>query len=326
VRLNKRFFLSVLLIVAGILIFYLVYELTTIKKDMSDFRVCYQGGLRITAVETLYRPSDGHLQYKYAPVSALFFSAFTLLPYEAAKILWYFLELAFLFGIFYFSLKILPVKNRRTASLVGFSLLVLAKFIGRELELGQVNTLIIFLMTGTLAFFLEEKNVAGGILYGLSLLFKPYALILAPYFLFKKKFRLLGAGFGAVLLGLMLPVFIYGPKGNFLVLQEWGETLFFTTPGLVTAGDNASLYAFLFKHLYGEQRWLAQILIVLGIGVLGIAFIKIINIGKAAGLERPEILETSFLFILIPLLSPLGWYYNYFYSALAVLVLINNLD
>lgn len=325
-RFNKRFFLAALLVVAGILIFYLVYELTTIKKDMSDFRVCYQGGQRILAVETLYRSADGHLQYKYSPVSALFFSVFTLLPYEGAKVLWYYLELVFLFGIFYFSLKILPVKNGGTASLVGLSLLVLAKFIGRELELGQVNILIIFLLAGTLAFFFEDKNLAAGLLYGLSLLIKPYALILAPYFIFKKKFRLLASGFSALLLGLLIPLVIYGPRGNFLVLREWGETLSSSTPGLLTAGDNASLYAFLFKHLNGEQRWLAKILMVLGIGVLVAAFIKMIAIGKAARLERPEVLEASFLFILIPLLSPLGWYYNYLYSALAVLVLINTID
>jgi hypothetical protein len=326
VRLNKRFFLWILLLVAIILIFFLIYELTTIQKDMTDFRVCYQGGRRILAVETLYRAADGHLLYKYSPVSALFFSIFALLPYEVAKVLWFYLELAFLFGIFSISLKILPIKNKRTASLVVFSLFVLAKFIGRELELGQVNTLIIFLLTGTFAFFFEEKDLTAGIFYGVSLFFKPYALILVPYFLIKKKFRLLAAGLGAFLLGLMLPAVIYGPKGNFLVLQEWVETLFSSTPGLLTAGDNASLYAFLFKHLYGEQRWLAEILIVLGVGLLGAAFIRMMNIGQKAKLERPEILEASFLFILIPLLSPLGWYYNYFYSALAVLVLINDLD
>ncbi|GAI44037.1 unnamed protein product, partial [marine sediment metagenome] len=30
--------------------------------------------------------------------------------------------------------------------------------------------------------------------------------------------------------------------------------------------------------------------------------------------EEAEILEYSFLFVLIPLFSPLAWYYNYLYS------------
>src|SRR4030042_614194 len=60
-----------------------------IRKDMTDFGVCYQGGQRIVQGETLYREADGHLQFKYSPAAALFFAPLGLLPYDAAKAVWY---------------------------------------------------------------------------------------------------------------------------------------------------------------------------------------------------------------------------------------------
>jgi hypothetical protein len=39
--------------------------------------------------------------------------------------------------------------------------------------------------------------------------------------------------------------------------------------------------------------------------------------------QTPEVLESSFLFIMIPLFSPLGWNYNYLYSFLAVMLIIS---
>lgn len=48
--------------------------------------------------------------------------------------------------------------------------------------------------------------------------------------------------------------------------------------------------------------------------------------GKKAGLSKPEVLESAYLLVLIPFLSPLAWYYNYLYSMLAVVFLVNLID
>jgi hypothetical protein len=49
-------------------------------------------------------------------------------------------------------------------------------------------------------------------------------------------------------------------------------------------------------------------------------------LGKRENLKKPEVLEYSFLFVLIPLFSPLAWYYNYLYSILTIVFLINYID
>ncbi len=314
------------MVLLSIFLAYVLYELTPIKNDMTDFQVCFQGGQRVLAGETLYRPSDGHLQYKYSPFSALFFSLFTLIPYETAKILWYYLEWFFLAGAFCLSLRLLPVRNKSAVFLIGFSLLILAKFAGREFELGQINTLIIFLLTYSLGRSLAGEEAKAGLAYGFSLLFKPYALIFFPYFLLKKKFRLVAVGVVTLLFGLWAPAAFYGFSGNLNVLKEWVSTLFNSTPALLTAGDNASLYAFILKHTKVASRTLSDLLILLTVFFFAYLFLKMIKRGGEVDLVRPEVLEGSFLFVLIPVLSPLGWYYNYLYAVPAVMLLLDSLD
>ncbi|MGB2764912.1 MAG: glycosyltransferase family 87 protein [Candidatus Aminicenantaceae bacterium] len=293
------------------------------KKDMSDFGVCYQGGERILKGETLYQVSDGHLQYKYSPVSAVFFSLFAFLPYELAKIFWYFLQLYFLFMALTISYNILPLKLKKKGSVLVLSFLILAKFVSREIELGQVNIFITFILIMMLKALLEKKDIKAGLFWGFSLFFKPYALVFLPYFILKKRLKLIGSGFGVIFLGIVLPVFFYGLKQYMFVLKEWYTTLSQSTPQLLTQYDNASIHAFFLKNLPADNGNLVLIFILCAVFLIGFSFLWMMYLGNRENSLKPEVLESSFLFILIPLISPLAWYYNYLYSLLAVVFLLN---
>lgn len=313
---------NVLLIVLTFLFFLLIYS-HFVKKDMSDFGVCYQGGQRILKGETLYRASDGHLQYKYSPASAVFFSLFALLPYEAAKFIWYFLELTLLFFSLVLSYNVLPSKHKKKGFILILTFLVMAKFLGREIELGQVNIFIFFLLIMMVKAAVEKNDMKSGLFWGISLLFKPYALVFFPYFVLKKRFRLMASGLGTILVGFIVPVIFYGFSGSLVVIKEWYSTLSKSTPSLIDHYDNSSIHAFFLKNLPAEQRDVAIICIAGAALVIGVAFLWMMFQGNKRNLKEPEILEFSFLLILIPLFSPLAWYYNYFYSTLTVVLLLN---
>ncbi|MBC8358098.1 MAG: DUF2029 domain-containing protein [Candidatus Aminicenantes bacterium] len=313
---------NILIIILVFLFFLLVYNYF-VKKDMSDFGVCYQGGERILKAETLYRVSDGHLQYKYSPVSAVFFSLFAFLPYELAKIFWYFLQLYFLFMALTISYNILPLKLKKKGSVLVLSFLILAKFVSREIELGQVNIFITFILIMMLKALLEKKDIKAGLFWGFSLFFKPYALVFLPYFILKKRLKLIGSGFGVIFLGIVLPVFFYGLKQYMFVLKEWYTTLSQSTPQLLTQYDNASIHAFFLKNLPADNGNLVLIFILCAVFLIGFSFLWMMYLGNRENSLKPEVLESSFLFILIPLISPLAWYYNYLYSLLAVVFLLN---
>ena len=316
---------QILLILLVVLSFLLPYQYH-VKKDMTDFGVCYQGGERIVKGEVLYQTSDGHLQYKYSPVSAVFFSVLTLFPYDVAKLLWYFLELYLLFLSLALSYDILPAQYKKKGCVVAFSFFILLKFIGREIELGQVNILMYFLLLMMIKALLEKKDVQGGLLWGFSIFFKPYALVFLPYFFLRKRLKLLASGMATLVIGFLLPVFFYGLEKAIFVLKEWQRTLSLSTRPLIVQYDNASVYAFFLKNLPANKEKLAWGLSFSLIFAAGLFLLGIIFKGKKKGLSKPEVLECSYLLVLIPFLSPMGWYYNYLYSILAVVFLVNLID
>jgi len=314
--LNLALILMAAAVLAGVYVLH-------VGRDMSDFAVCYQGGQRIIRGETLYREADGHLQYKYSPASALFFSPLALLPYGAAKVIWYVLEFGFLAGIFLLSSRLLQVAGKKAVPVLAWTFLIELKFLGREIELGQVNLLILLLLTSMLYFLLRKKESAAGFLWGTSLFFKPYALVFMPYFLIKRKFRALLTGLAAALIGLALPVVFYGIRGTLAVLREWPATLSKSTSGLLASFDNASLFGFLLKTFPSLSKQANVAILLLIFLAAALAVLRMIKKGQEpAAPQNPEILESAFLLVLIPLFSPLGWNYNYLYSLLAVMIIV----
>lgn len=298
-----------------------------ICRDMSDFGVYYSGGMRILKGETLYRASDGHLQFKYAPASALFMAGLTVLPYEAAKAAWFLLSLCFFYFIVKSGFKLLPPTRIRKSLLLALGFLVIAKYLARELELGQVNLLILFLLGITATSLRDGRQIPAGITAGLSLFFKPYALIFLPYFLIKKKWKAFLTALGTACAGFALPMIVYGPGGTLAVHKEWISSLRLSTRDLLTVGDNASLYAFFAKNLGPLlQGRAAAMLMAAAVVVLALLMLVLIRAGRKVGTVQTGGLEIAFLLVLIPLLSPLGWIYNYLYGFWAVLFLVAGME
>lgn len=312
---------SITALAAVVSIFLIAAYAVQLRKDMTDFGVCYLAGERIRAGETLYRSSDGHLQFKYAPLSAILYAPFSMLPRAVANAAWFVVDLVLLMACFALAYRALAPPRRPAITMLGLAALILGKFIGREFELGQVNLLILGLILTALIAFQKRKDGWAGLFWALSLFFKPYALVFLPYFLLKKRFRLLAAGTAAAAFGLALPSVFYGWNANWSVLKEWVGTLSQSTPVLLEVGDNASLYAFLAKHL-GSGSFTMGLFLALA-ALLAASVLWLMARSRRGTAARPEVLDGAYLLVLIPLLSPLGWYYNYLYGLAAVVLILN---
>ncbi len=308
--------------VAGALVLLCVaLFVVRVRKEMEDFQVNAKAGARLTWGESLYRAEDGHYQFKYPPFAAMLYAPLAALPLPSAKAVWFALILAASLGIFAISLKLARDKSKPAPWAAWLPLLVLGRYFFREIELGQINAIITFLllaMIGLLA-MAEEKDSLGaeagaGILWGLSVALKPYALIFLPYFLIKKRLRTLAAGAATLVAAFILPALFYGLKGNLIVHREWVATLSQSTPGLLTSQDNASLLA-LFTKWTGRPE-LALRLWIVGLAVL--AVLTLIAVRRGRRQENPVPLEGGLLLLLIPLVSPLGWDYTFLSAVLAV--------
>jgi len=314
---NRRVMGVLLLIFAAVAVYLL-----GIRRDMTDFGVCYRAGGRVLSGETPYRETDGHLQFKYAPAAALFYAPFSALPRETAKVLWFLVMGACLAGVLRITSRWAAGRGESTRRPLFWTVAVMLKCLGREFELGQVNLLILLLMVLAVREGSAGRERTAGLFWGLSLLFKPYAVIFLPYLILKKKWTAAAAGAAVLGLGLLIPVLRYGFEGNGVVLGEWARSLGSSTPGLLQVGDNASLYAFVVKT-FGLTST-AQAIVGGGLCavVLGVLVLAMILQGKKEKIAGAEVAEASVLMMLIPMLSPLGWNYNYLYGLPAVLILL----
>ena len=325
-RLSRRA-IGLLILAAGVL--FAALFVFKIQNGMADFEVNYKAGRRLWLSETLYRTVDEHYQFKYSPFSAAIYLPLSFLPLPAAKSIWYAIGLFSIACLLYLSSKLADRSGHQRLALALIPCAILAKFFLRELQLGQINALItaiLVFMTYVLVKeetgFSARQEVSAGLLWGLAMALKPYALIFFPYFILKKKWQSLWPGFLFLALSLFVPTIFYGWSGNMVVLKEWSWSLSRSTPGLLNSQDNVSLLAFFVKWT-GKQN-LSVLLFAVALGSLALLVFFFIQKGKES--SSPLLLDAALLLVLIPLLSPLGWDYTFLSSILAVALVVKDFD
>jgi len=309
-----------------IIVIFLLLFLFRVKNDMIDFQVNYEAGKRLRLAETPYRFEDGHYMFKYLPSSAFLYLPLSYLPLDLAKGIWYFFIIFCSLVLIRLSFLLVPSTTIKSKWLMVIPPLILIKYFLREIDLGQINTLvtlILLIMVWNLYRQTNERShkedIYAGLSWGLAVALKPYALIFLPYFLLKGKWRTLLSGMCILSIATFIPSLYYGLKGNFIVLNEWISTLSQSTPTLFTTWDNISIIAF-FNKWTGDPK-LSLVLTVIFLSVLAFLVLLLMILGKRV--EKAAILECSVLLILIPLASPLGWDYNLLMSILGIMIIVH---
>ena len=287
------------------------------RIGMRDFQVNRTAGDRLLHGETPYRASDEHYQFKYSPFSASIYVPLAALPGPAAKAVW--------FGLVFAAIVFLTGASARLAGKPGaaatgaglLAALVLARYLFRELELGQINALVAALFVSAAGFLVSAESppragrqAAAGCLGGLAAALKPYGLIILPYWILKKKWTALGASLAVLAGSAFLPAVFLGFPGNAAVHREWIASLSRSTPPLLVSQDNISLLCFFSKWLGSS----GAAVIAFGVLLAGLAAGTAAFIAKGGGRSRSEAAEFSLLLLLIPLVSPLGWDYTFLSS------------
>lgn len=314
------------ILVLAVVIFLSLVFLLRFKDEMADFEVNYRAGQRIRSGETLYRTADGHWQFKYLPFSAFLYLPLTLLPLSLAKALWFGGIIAASVLTFVMSSRLADVQGGSFFSPAFFAAVVLGRYFLRELQLGQINALITFLLVAVIWLLVRSASpsagAAGGALAGLAAALKPYAMVFAPYFVLRKKWSALAAGLAVLALAILAPALFYGWRGNLIVLGEWRSSLAASTPSLLSSQDNVSLIGFLLKRTHDQSLSLAIYFILLA--ALGGLVLFLAQRGRR--LPRPAVLDGFLLLALIPLISPLGWDYTFLSAAPAMILVCRHYD
>jgi hypothetical protein len=289
-----------------ILIVVSLYALVRLKRDeLVDFLVPRQAATRVLAGEPLYRPTDGHYQYKYLPAFAFAMVPFSWMPKEVAEFVWFTLTVAMAWALLRLSIGALPDRRTPARHLFWLTLLLNGKFLVKELAFGQFNLPLALLLLGAVIAAQRGRAMAAGISVAAGVLVKPYALVLAPWLIWRMGWRSL-VPFGLVLAGgLALPAAVYGWNGNLTLLHEWYRTVTGTTGPNLMGLDNIS-----FASMWA--KWIGP-----GPAAVALAVATVITAAAAGAammwrgrrVPNPHYLEAAYFLILVPLLSPQGWDY-----------------
>lgn len=307
-------------LLAGLVVFFalfMIIQSSNGRFKLRDFEVYYGGANSLIHQEPVYGQAYGLSSgfFKYSPASAFFFIPLTALPFQAAKKIYYCLicffiilllnKLPFLIKDTLSMKKISAKQSSLFIPLVSFWI-VLVHFY-RELHLGNINVL----LTGIIVFMsvqiIKKNQIRAGILFGLSILFKPYFLILSPLFLIRKQFKLMLVSSGILGAGFLLPSLIAGWSGNISMHNQWIRTMMsHNASSRVTANPNllqSLLYHPVLKFLAPDSNGI-RFLMVLGLTAGLFLFFLIRNFRLEKKVKNTEaghfIIEIFLLISLIP--------------------------
>jgi len=301
---------------AALLAFVFVARAST---RMPDFEVYWHAAARASAAEPLYREDDGHYQLKYLPGFAVLALPLGWLPLGAAKAAWFAGSALLLVAVLAMSLALLPDRRKPAWLLVTLTLIVMAKFYGHELVLGQVNLLLAALALAAVHLLIRHHGAAAGALIAIAVVVKPYAVILVPWLIARRARAAVIASTVGIAAAIALPAVIYGAAATVALHLDWWHTVTASTgPNLLNA-DNVSLAAMFAKWL-GPGDPAAALAFASSLLLVAAAAFVVLR-GRHVG--QPHGLEAALLLMIMPLLSPQGWDYVLLVSTPAVMYLLN---
>jgi Glycosyltransferase family 87 len=275
------------------------------RSELVDFVVPRTAAARFLANEPLYRPDDGHYQYKYLPAFAQLMVPFTWVSKEVAEFTWFVLTVAMTWAFMRLSLAALPDRRRSAQALMWLTFLLTGKFLVKELAFGQFNLPVALLLLGAVIAAQQGRSFAAGAFVAAGVFVKPYALVLVPWLAWTLGWRPF-VPFGLVLAaGLLLPAASYGWNGNLTLLHEWYRTVAQTTEPNLLSPDNIS-FASMWAKWIQPGPTAASLALASAVGAVAAGLLVM---SRRRPVPEPNYLEGAYFFVLVPLLSPQGWDY-----------------
>jgi hypothetical protein len=279
----KKPFTWVLLLVTGV---YFMQEVLNGRFGMHDFEVYYSAARAFLNGTPVYGKAFGLSSgfFKYTPASLLLFIPLAILPFLAAKIIWYMLVCFFTISVFLLSEKIVAgiffeSKEKSLLSVLLLVLVVAGGHVIRELELGNVNMLLLCLFLFSFVRLGKRQDILAGLCIAAGILIKPHFLVLLPLLLVRGRYKALGVCLLTLGAGICLPYVFAGLEGGQFLNQQWIQALKAHNQDILSYPD--TLYSLLYKGglklLFPEQ---GKTLVLILLTLVGLGFLLLIHFNK----------------------------------------------
>jgi hypothetical protein len=204
---------------------YFIIENHNHRFDLCDFKVYYLAAQNLLAHQPIYHQIFGQASgfYKYSPVALLFFVPFAFLPYMVAASAYFALLSLFIFLTIKKITTFAQALSGKPASGAAPYLVLLiggTQFF-RELHVGNINAILLYLCMIALELLWKNKKIASGMIFGLVILFKPHFAVVLPLLLFFRLPVSFLAAIGTAVAGVVVPMAVFGFGGDLAVHREW---------------------------------------------------------------------------------------------------------
>ena len=285
-------------------VLYLVLLFINHRFQLSDFNVYYGAADALMNGEQVYGKAFGLSSgfYKYSPEVLVPFLPFALLKYDVAAVVLFYLLNAGILVLLLNEFKRTFFKEISWGKEVWFMLAMTFLFFGdqleRELFLGNVNALLLLLTLWTVHSIENNQRAKAGLIYAVVLCFKIHFLILLPYFILKKEWKVvLYTILGLIGAGLVL--FVCVPNRFLLLHSQWLKAV--QAHNVQLDHSPNTIYFFIQKVLSSMHMSVIPIAaVVIGLGIAGVGYLTFIWKKIGMGFQSNEAL---ILLALIPVLT-----------------------
>jgi hypothetical protein len=222
--LNIACFLAILLYALWYTTSFQIRHQSLSVSRLIDYGLNYEQSLVVARDLAYPQWTSGFL---YPPPNVVLRIGLAKLGLGASAILWMGLLIASTIFCLRASLSLLGLSQHPARYVM--ALLALSSveyFIEWDLRALNGNMIYLAALLGTLTWVHRARPVGAGFLLACSIVLKVYSIVLLPYFLFKRQYRLcLSAGLWLVMFFVVLPALSLGPENAWRLSESWVTTV-----------------------------------------------------------------------------------------------------
>jgi len=274
---------------------------------LHDFKVYYLAAKALVEGTPVYGVAFGLSTgfYKYSPFTLLLFTPSLLFDFYTAIVIQFFVITITTVVTFLLIQKIINSYLLNTTLLninivLLIALLCVFRHLFRELHLGNLNMIIVCLLSLGLLFTLKSKYILSGIFIGMVVLIKPYFLLLMlPFLIYGKVKTIVSTGL-TVIISIIVSFGILGFTKGLSLYQEWLNSMIAHGTYLVSY---ETIFSLLKSYLFPNIPNIFQVVIILLVTILYLLFFLQLKKEANNNQNKVELNNKSFIIGFFILLS-----------------------
>jgi hypothetical protein len=193
-----------------------------------------------------------HFNYPNPPIMALILTPLVHLPPLAAALCWFYLKVGMTLAVFYWVFRLVQVPQALFPPWAkALTVLLSLRMIMSDLNHGNINLFILFLMAASLYAFHRRRDGIAGLILALAISCKVTPALFVPYLVWKRAWKtLIACAAGLLLFLFFVPSLLLGWDQNTRDLHSWvdGMIVPYVQEGRVTSEhQNQSIPGLLYR-------------------------------------------------------------------------------